>query len=95
MTVIKPQRLLKTLLQALEKIQRSAQEQHITLDFTSLRKTGQRLVYHRLENGGRNIFTACAVIHQGLDIAFREYTAPGSNGINFRRFQTQQVKICR
>ena len=44
-------------------------------------KTGDGLVYHCLENGGRKVFLGSAVVDQRLNICFGKYTAAGCDGI--------------
>ena len=73
------QRLHKALAQPLEEEQRPAEEQHLALDLTPLRKTCDGLTDHRLENARRDILLTRALIEQRLDIGFGKHAAARGN----------------
>ncbi len=68
-------------LQLCEKVQGTAEEGHVAADRLSLRKAGNGLNDHGLENGGRQILLPRAVVDQGLDVGFGEHAAACGNGI--------------
>ena len=55
-------------LQFWEEMQRPAQKSHMTPDGFAACQPGNRLIYHCLENRGRQILFGGAFINQGLDI---------------------------
>ncbi len=66
--------------QAVEKMQRPAQEDDLALQGAALGEAGHRLIHHRLENGGGHVFLSPALVEDGLDIALGEHAAAGGDG---------------
>ena len=93
--VVQTEGFLKTLLKPLEEEQRAAEEQHIALDLASLCQTGDGLVDDRLENRSRNVFLACALVEQRLDIRLREYAAAACDGVDAFRALREPVELGR
>ena len=60
--LVKFKRLVETLAQLRQILQRTAQECNITPDRTSARKTRDGLGHHRLENGSSNVFLQRAFV---------------------------------
>ena len=93
--VVQLQRLLKALLQTLEEEQRTAEEQHIALDLTALRQTGNGLVDDRLKDGRGNVLLARALVEQRLNIRLGEYAAAGRDGVDALRALREFIELGR
>ena len=79
------QRLVEALFQLGQKCERPAQIQHVAANLPALRKARDGLVHHGIENAGRHIPGLCALVDEGLDIAFGKHAAAAGNGICFFR----------
>ncbi len=66
-------------LQLGQKVQRPSQEGYVSPDGFSAGQAADGLVYHSLENGGREVFLCSSLVDQGLDVGFGEHTAAGGN----------------
>ena len=53
-------------------MERTAEEEHFSLDSSSLRETGYCLVNYSLKDTCSNVLAAGALIEKGLDIGFSE-----------------------
>ena len=73
--------------------QRPAQVQNIALDGAALCQAGNGLVDHSLINGSRNIPRLCALVDQGLDVAFGKHTAAGCNGVSTGGFLRRLIHL--
>ena len=62
-------------------MQRTAQKCHMSTDWLTTGKTGNRLIDNCLENRCRKVFFRRTFIDQRLDIRLRKYTASCSDRI--------------
>ena len=95
MFLIKLKRLIETLAQLRQVLQRTTQERNITPDGTSACKTRDSLRHHRLKNGSSNVFLQRAFVQQRLHVGFRENAAAACNGINGGVLGSQLVQAAR
>ena len=91
MRFVEMKRLRERLPEAFEKVERPAEEEHLPLDAPALREPGDRLIDDRLEDGGRDILLARALVEKRLDIRFCKHAAAGGNGIDALRLQRKLV----
>ena len=63
-------------------MKRAAQESHMSADRFTAGQAADGLVYHRLENGGGQVFFCRALVDQGLDIGLGKNAAAGGDGVN-------------
>ena len=89
------QRIFERLAQALQKVQRAAQKQHLALDAPALRQPRHRLVHHRLKDAGGDVFLLRALVEQRLDIRLGEHAAAGGDGVHLFRLEREFVHLPR
>ena len=81
MLIVQLQGTYKSGSQLREEMKRAAQKRDMSADRLPACKSADCLVYHCLENRGRQVFLGSALINQGLDIRFCKYAAACGNRI--------------
>ena len=93
--LVKFQRLVESLAQLGQILQRAAQKCHMTPNGTSARQAGDGLRDHRLEDGGRDILPTRALVQKRLHVSLSEHAATRCDGVNGGMALRQLVQATR
>ncbi len=90
---VEPQGLHEPLPQALEEVERPAEEDDLPGQLAALGQTGDGLIDHGLEDGRSDVLLPPALVEDGLDVALGEDAAAGGDGIDLLVAEGQLVQL--
>ena len=95
MLLVEAERLVEALAQLGKVLQRTAEKRDVAADRTAARKARDGLRHNRLEDRGRDILFAGALVQKRLHVGFGEHATAACNGVDRRMVLRKLVQTAR